>query len=96
MEWISVKEKMPKIGDVVTIYGVLHAFRENYSKGSIKKTVQHDVTYEGLKSINGEKKAHWFGGWRVDDENECITHWLNIRPLPSAQAFIFYYLNNVL
>jgi hypothetical protein len=78
MGWIDVKKKKPKVGEIVSIYGILHAYRENYSKGELKKSVQHDVTYYGKK----EDGKYWFGGW--SSENEGVTHWTSCRPLPSA------------
>jgi hypothetical protein len=83
-EWISVEDRLPIVGDVVDIYGYFHAYRENFPKGEIKQTVVRGVIYYGKKSINGEKKSHWFGGWKVDEENECITHWMQLPTPPES------------
>jgi hypothetical protein len=83
-EWISVEDRFPIVGDVVDIYGYFHAYREKFPKGEIKRTVIRDVIYYGKKSINGEKKSHWFGGWHVDKKNECITHWMQLPTPPES------------
>lgn len=74
MEWINVNDYLPNVGDLCLIYGYLHVGRKENS--SIEPSICGSmVTYHGLRD-----GIAWFGGWKVDEENTCVTHYIVYSP----------------
>ncbi len=78
MKWTSIKDKLPKVGDVCIIYGTLHAYREDYPRGHFKKRIECEAIYYGKKKDG----KIWFGGWTTC--NDGVSHYLVIPPPPKS------------
>lgn len=75
MGWISVKDKLPEIGQEVLIWHC--AEHEPLSKGSIEL-----ATYEPGQDLLGEKYA-WSAS-EYDLPLEDVTHWAELPAPPSG------------
>ena len=83
--WVSVKDRLPEIGEQVNIYGVLKAFKGDYPERTFEPRIEDRVTFYGKKEegklwlggCSKEEGKLWLGGWSTD----CVTHW---HPLPKA------------